>query len=735
MKKLMKALACAAVALMPWSASWGDPKIPDNIQDSNILHCFDWTFTDIKAELPKIAAAGFGAIQVSPVQGNANTNAEWFFAYMPYDYAFKANGNGSRDQLKALCTEAAKYNIKIIVDVVANHVNQAKGYHDSWWDSNNRVRWNGGVNYGDRYSITHNQLGEYGDVNTELSDVQQRAKAFVEDLKSLGVKGIRWDAAKHIGLPSEGDQFWKTVTSVPGMWHYGEILDGPGGDKYKLLKEYTNYIGVTDSEYSKWTLEQVCNSNVPTGHGSWTPNGVPSNAVVYWGESHDDYSNDGAYGRNTSAISQDKIDRAYAIGACRAGETALYFSRPAATSRTAIKMGQKGSTHFTSKEIAEVNKFRNAMVGTKDYFTASNGIVCVTRSGGGAVIVIGGGGSRQVSVANGGGYVPAGTYKDQVTGNTFTVTSSTISGQVGSTGIAVVYNSGNIIDDPNPTPNPPDPIDPVIPTGNTVYYDNSVTKYNPVYVHYWGGDSESTWPGVQMTLVSGNIYKADVANGSTGFVFNNGNGAQTADATGSAGHLYKGTSTDNKTSVTDLGVYNGGGGDNPVGDMPANLYLIGNLEAGQWSTTNPIAMTKSGSKFIAENVKFVPAEPGASVYFSFITTYGADWDAVNGSNRYGSVSKDEPVNPNSPSKIQLFAANVDASAANSWCAPEGTYTVTADFSNMTMTLSTATGVELSVDEPLEAPVYYNLQGQRVENPTPGIYVVVRGKNVAKVIVR
>ena len=34
-------------------------KLKDNIQDGVILHCFDWTYNDIKAELPKIAKAGF----------------------------------------------------------------------------------------------------------------------------------------------------------------------------------------------------------------------------------------------------------------------------------------------------------------------------------------------------------------------------------------------------------------------------------------------------------------------------------------------------------------------------------------------------------------------------------------------------------------------------------------------------------------------------------------------------
>lgn len=44
--------------------------LKDNIQDGVILHCFDWTYNDIKAELPNIAKAGFTSVQTSPAQPN-----------------------------------------------------------------------------------------------------------------------------------------------------------------------------------------------------------------------------------------------------------------------------------------------------------------------------------------------------------------------------------------------------------------------------------------------------------------------------------------------------------------------------------------------------------------------------------------------------------------------------------------------------------------------------------------
>lgn len=542
---LMLAMSSAGMLV---AADYG---LPASIQEGNILHCFDWTMAEVKAELPAIAEAGFGAVQLSPIQRpDAGPGSPWHDLYRPYDIAFKSSRMGSADDLKALCEEAATYGIKIIVDVVANHVDKTAGYHDTWWDSNGRVRWNGGINYGDRNSITHNQLGDYGDINSEDAEVIARAKAYVQQLHDLGVKGIRWDAAKHIALPSENCGFWTAVTSVEGMYHYGEILDSPGPDA-SIIKEYTTFMSVTDNKYSNGAARE--NGGIPFGYGGdHTVNqGCPDTRMVYWAESHDTYAN-GEWSQN---VSQSVIDRAYASFACRNGATALYLARPNTTGFNNIKVG-KGSTAFTGKAVAEVNKFRNAMVGRPDWCEVGSNTFTVTRKGGGAVVVCKTSGS--VSVKNGGEYCPAGTYTDRVSGNKFTVTSSTISGTVGSTGIAVLYSDGTPGPDPDPDPDPE-------PETVTIYYDNSVTSWANVNIHYWSSPSTS-WPGVAMTKVEGNIWKYTFPrdpSGLKGFLFcdglKSGDNGQTGDVSGAPanGHLYKGAGGP-KGKVTDEGVYEAG---------------------------------------------------------------------------------------------------------------------------------------------------------------------------------
>ena len=414
--------------------------LANSIQEGTILHCFDWKYSDITAELPNIAAAGFTSVQTSPVQQPAGTGT-WYWLYQPLGfYIPDSQPLGTKAELKTLCDTAEQYGIKVVVDVVANHL---AGDHSSIQsDLKDSQYWHNmgsSIDYSNRWSITHGDLG-MPDINSEHSYVQQVVRQYLVDLQNIGVDGYRFDAAKHIGLPSEDCAFWSSVLPS-GTYSYGEILDGPGGSNNEsLMKEYTNYISVTDDSYGKTLLNSFAGGNATTSIGNWSERGISKNKLVYWAESHDTYSNDGEYGSNTAYNTQNQVDRAYAVVAAQDKASSLYFSRPFSTSKESIKMAVKGSTHFTSPEVAEVNKFHNAMNGTKEYYTTGSNCSVVCR-GNGAVIVAGSGGNFEVTVPNGGGTTAAGTYTDQVSGGTWTVTSSTISGKIGESGIAVLYSS------------------------------------------------------------------------------------------------------------------------------------------------------------------------------------------------------------------------------------------------------------------------------------------------------
>lgn len=425
--------------------------LKDNIQDGVILHCFDWTLADIQEEIPNIAKAGFTAVQTSPVHERAGKGSVWYDVYRPYDFKI-GNGLGTEADLKALCAKAHEYGVKVIVDVVANHTDYGnvadrlkdEGLYHQPFDVGN---WH------DRHQVTFGKIGMW-DLDTNNPTVQAIIKQYIQDLKACGVDGIRWDAIKHIGLPSEGDSFMQNVVDQE-MYNYGEILDSTGGDDNVLFPEYQTYMSITDNGYGNGFANSFAGGSINESVGNFNQRNAKTEKLVYWGESHDTYANDGGESKNKS---QNVIDRAYAVVAGNNGATALYFSRPAQKGMNDIKFGDKGSVHFKDAEVAQVNYVHNVCAGEPNYYVKGNGVCAQVRKSG-AIIVLGNGSDRDVTVANGAGdgkWLKPGTYKDMVGGGAFTVNASTISGHVGESGIAVIYNAGSIVLPPEVVFNPAD---------------------------------------------------------------------------------------------------------------------------------------------------------------------------------------------------------------------------------------------------------------------------------------
>ena len=435
--------------------------LKDNIQDGVILHCFDWTLADIQEEIPNIAKAGFTAVQTSPVHERAGKGSVWYDVYRPYDFKI-GNGLGSEADLKALCAEAHKYGVKVIVDVVANHTDYGN-VAERLLDLSLYHQLGHGIDWHNRNDVTHGEIG-MKDLDTNNPTVQAIIKQYIQDLKACGVDGVRWDAIKHIGLPSEGDSFMKNVVDQE-MYNYGEILDNTGGNDNVLFPEYQTYMSITDNGYGNGFANSFAGGSINESVGNFNQRNAKTEKLVYWGESHDTYANDGGESKNKS---QNVIDRAYAVVAGNNGATALYFSRPFQKDKGAIKFGDKGSVHFKDAEVAQVNYMHNVCAGEPNYYVKGNGVCAQVRKSG-AIIVLGNGSDRDVTVANGAGdgkWLKSGTYKDMVSGGAFTVNASTISGHVGESGIAVIYNAGSIVLPPEVVFNPAD---------GTAFSDESLT--------------------------------------------------------------------------------------------------------------------------------------------------------------------------------------------------------------------------------------------------------------------
>ncbi len=499
----------------------------ETVQGSAILHCFNWSYNNIKAALPDIAKAGYTAVQTSPVQQPKDYNAswtdtsgQWSKLYQPLGFKVATGYSwlGTKSELTALCTEAEKYNIKVIVDIVSNHlanngtsggtydylnpgVDSALKNSDCYHTENIKA------NSQSRYNMTQHHIG-MPDLNTSNSFVQQQVLDLLKECVDCGVDGFRFDAAKHIELPTDPDNcksdFWPTVingindyvtqNNKDDLYLYGEILNDAGTS----ISNYTNYFAVTDNYTGDRALYYAYNKNAQNLADSTYYKGARATYSVLWAESHDTYMNDdsGSAGiPKTTVVGDDDIVKAWAIVGSRANSTALFFARPNDT------MGAASTdTTWKSKAVTEVNKFKSRYNGTNEKLAYSGNVAYIERgtSGNAGVVIskLDGAGSVSLTTA----MMAPGDYTDQVTGSTFTVANNTITGTVGSTGVAVVYRTS----------------DPLIT--NTRFYltPNTTWKTCSNFAMYLYGDGtdNNTWVKMDPVDSSNSVYYADVPEGS-----------------------------------------------------------------------------------------------------------------------------------------------------------------------------------------------------------------------------
>ncbi|MCR4802376.1 MAG: starch-binding protein, partial [Lachnospiraceae bacterium] len=358
--------------------------------EGNILHAWDWKLSEIKANLPEIAKAGYSVVQTSPLQAtnadditfeedeNGNKrkvgisgNNEWWKLYQPYDYGYGhavANKTsdavlGSEDEFKELCAEAKKYGISIIVDVIANHIASAgkagsyalkPGVADFW--SNSSYFHNTGKEYGqddkgdyDRVAMVMNNVG-VADVNTGNEDVQKRFYDYLDQLMQDGASGVRIDTAKHIGTSYDSgeakDSFWKnTIGKIREKYGnsiliYGEILNDFKESCDSKISYYVDEgMKVTESQQG-WNIKDIVISTAPTqqkafGYDRTNVDKIDAKNIINWVENHDTYLNAwGATGceKNNEGkinkITEDTLRLGWATIASRADVQSLFFARP-----------------------------------------------------------------------------------------------------------------------------------------------------------------------------------------------------------------------------------------------------------------------------------------------------------------------------------------------------------------------------------------------------------------------
>ena len=430
------------------------------IQNGVTLHCWNWSFANITANMAKIAAQGYTAIQTSPIQplkeatnlSSTSVGTHWWVYYQPVDFVITSdNGNalGTKADFEEMCRVAESYGIKVIVDVVANHLGNKEGNdladaipeylrQDAYWHTTttNITDWN------DRYNMTQYCLDGLPDLNTGNADIQGFVLDFLKECVDAGADGFRFDMAKSIELPGEttadgsefGSDFWPTVIggiqeyAGGDLYIYGEVLDNP----VVSVSEYTQYMSVTDNSWGNNLRNDIAGGTAALSAG-YHKAAFPANLVI-WAESHDTFATDNA-ALNSSGVSEAVINKTWALVAARADAMGLYLARPESTAQA---LGVASVTGWANPEVAAVNRFHNAFVGQSETIGNTDTLSYVVRGTTGIVIVNVTGANADVSLSV---ELDDGTYTDHISGSTFTVENGVLSGTIGQTGIAVVYEA------------------------------------------------------------------------------------------------------------------------------------------------------------------------------------------------------------------------------------------------------------------------------------------------------
>lgn len=446
------------------STSATNYNLQDNIQDGVILHAFCWGYTEIKENLADIAAAGYTAIQTSPVQqpkdisASTDISGQWWKLYQPVSLSIADNTwLGTKAELTDLCTEAEKYGIKIVCDIVSNHLgaseesgvyqldDEVATYEPTIWNTNGATKNNPYIhqtftsaNDSDATSLTQGVSSACPDLNTGNDYVQQSVVDLLKECIDCGVDGFRFDAAKHIETPSDttSSDYWPTVINTAtayakstkniDLWCYGEILNTAGTNRSYSF--YTPYMSVTSNTMGNQIRENIVKGNASNVVSQTYASGVTADKALIWAESHDTYYNSS----DSADVSNEDIIKTWAMVASRKDATSLYFARPGSMS-----MGTASSdTTYKSLAVTEINNFHNDFVGQSETVGSSGNYAYVVRGTSGMVIVNTNGTDATVAISGTG--LNDGTYTDMISGNTFTVSGGAISGKIGGTGVAVI---------------------------------------------------------------------------------------------------------------------------------------------------------------------------------------------------------------------------------------------------------------------------------------------------------
>lgn len=229
----------SALAVLPAGAAGADP------QPVAIFHAFDQPFRDVEGFVCVLAEQGYSHVQLSPVQ-RSNPTARWWARYQPVDLSV-IEGLGSEADLRRLVKKAHGCGVKVIVDVVLNHMANMPEYAELGFPGLGRASFHPKCptiyDDGNRDTEVRCWLGDLPDLDHARPEVTALQRRFLRRLVALGVDGFRFDAAKHMPREVVRDLLAYVNERTGGRsWNYLEVIE----DHDTRAEDYNDLAAVTD---------------------------------------------------------------------------------------------------------------------------------------------------------------------------------------------------------------------------------------------------------------------------------------------------------------------------------------------------------------------------------------------------------------------------------------------------------------------------------------------------------
>jgi alpha-amylase len=233
------------------------------------VELFEWPWNDIANECEQnLGPNGFSAVQVSPPQEHISIGSNpWWERYQPISYKIYSR-SGDEDQFKSMVQRCNAVKVDVYVDVVFNHMaGMADGhgiagtlfthyqydnlysyddFHHCGRNGNDDIK-----NFNDLYELQNCELVNLADLKTESTKVQNSIANYLNKLISLGVKGFRIDAAKHMASSDISAIVGKLSKPV---YIVQELITGSGDPI--VVSDYTK-IGDVSAYAYPFTVGQV----------------------------------------------------------------------------------------------------------------------------------------------------------------------------------------------------------------------------------------------------------------------------------------------------------------------------------------------------------------------------------------------------------------------------------------------------------------------------------------------